>query len=105
MWSRARSSGSGNVTRPVGTVRDAAQRGAFSTVEEAAEGARIVDRDYERQARSGRLPAEEHFDSDVVLTRLLAQSVSEIRTGLSAAEQGTLRPFPVHRSNPRCRYP
>jgi hypothetical protein len=43
----------------------------FSTVEEAAEGVERIGADYERQARAARRVAQEHFDSDKVLGRLL----------------------------------
>jgi len=43
----------------------------FSTLEEAAAGAAELARDYDRHARAARRIAEEHFDSDVVLGRLL----------------------------------
>lgn len=43
----------------------------FTTIEEAAEGAAAIVRDYERHARSARALAVEFFDSDVVLGRLL----------------------------------
>jgi hypothetical protein len=45
----------------------------FSTPEEAAEGVRRVRSDYARHARAARAVAEECFDSDKVLGRLLAQ--------------------------------
>jgi hypothetical protein len=44
---------------------------AFSTPEEAAAGAVEITRDYDRHARAARALAEERFDSDVVLGRLL----------------------------------
>lgn len=43
----------------------------FSDLDEAAEGARRICRDYEKHATAARRIAEEHFDSDKVLTRLL----------------------------------
>jgi hypothetical protein len=43
----------------------------FSTLEEAAKGVEEIDRDYERHSRAARAIAEEYFDSDKVLTRLL----------------------------------
>jgi hypothetical protein len=46
---------------------------AFQTMEEAAAGARAIAGDYERHARAARAIAEEHFDSDRVLARLLAE--------------------------------
>jgi hypothetical protein len=42
-------------------------------MEEAAAGARAIAGDYERHARAARAIAEEHFDSDRVLARLLAE--------------------------------
>jgi hypothetical protein len=45
----------------------------FSTPEEAAEAVRRVGADYVRHARAARAVAEEYFDSDKVLTRLLEQ--------------------------------
>jgi hypothetical protein len=44
---------------------------AFRTCEEAAAGARAIADDYERHARAARAVAEEHFDSDRVLARML----------------------------------
>lgn len=43
----------------------------FSTLDEAAAGAEAIAEDYERHSRAARAFAEEHFDSDVVLPRLL----------------------------------
>ena len=43
----------------------------FSTLAEAAEGVRAIRADYAMHARAARELAEEHFDSDKVLTRLL----------------------------------
>jgi hypothetical protein len=45
----------------------------FSTPEEAAEGVRRLRSDYARHARAARAIAEECFDSDKVLGKLLAQ--------------------------------
>jgi len=45
----------------------------FSTPEEAAEAVRRVRADYPRHARAARAVAEDYFDSDKVLTRLLEQ--------------------------------
>jgi hypothetical protein len=42
-------------------------------MDEAAAGARAIADDYERHARAARAIAEEHFDSDRVLARLLAE--------------------------------
>jgi hypothetical protein len=44
---------------------------AFSSTEEAAAGAEAILGDYERHATAARAIAEEYFDSDKVLTRLL----------------------------------
>ncbi|UGS35718.1 glycosyltransferase family protein [Capillimicrobium parvum] len=44
---------------------------AFATPDEAAAGVESITRDYARHARAARAFAEEHFDSDKVLTRLL----------------------------------
>jgi hypothetical protein len=46
---------------------------AFGTPAEAARGAGAIVADYDRHARAARAIAEEHFDSDRVLGRLLAQ--------------------------------
>jgi hypothetical protein len=46
---------------------------AFSSLEEAAIGAASIARRYEEHARAARRIAEEHFDSDVVLGRMLAE--------------------------------
>lgn len=43
----------------------------FGTLREAVSGAHRIASDYERHARAARLLAEEHFDSDRVLRRLL----------------------------------
>lgn len=43
----------------------------FTTLEEARAGVEEVSRDYERHSRAARAIAEEYFDSDKVLTRLL----------------------------------
>jgi glycosyltransferase involved in cell wall biosynthesis len=45
----------------------------FTTPEEAAEGVRQIRADYHRHARAARAIAEEQFDSDKVLRRLLDQ--------------------------------
>jgi hypothetical protein len=45
----------------------------FSTLEEAVEGAEAIVADYARHARAARALAEERFDSDRVLTRLLRE--------------------------------
>jgi hypothetical protein len=44
---------------------------AFSTFAEAVEGIRAVDADYDRHSRAAAEIARSHFDSGVVLTRLL----------------------------------
>ena len=44
---------------------------AFRTLDEAAEGAREIARDYEQHTKAARALAVEHFDSDKVLTRLI----------------------------------
>ncbi len=43
----------------------------FTTLDEAVAGVETIMADYEHHARAARQIAEEHFDSDVVLTRLL----------------------------------
>jgi hypothetical protein len=43
----------------------------YNTFEEAVDGYRQIYRDYERQCQAARAVAEELFDSDVVLSRLL----------------------------------
>jgi hypothetical protein len=45
----------------------------FRTPEEALAGVEEVEADYERHARAARAVAEERFDSDRVLSRLLAR--------------------------------
>jgi hypothetical protein len=44
----------------------------FTTLEEAAAGVQTINRDYERHCRAARKIAEDYFDSDKVLPRLLA---------------------------------
>jgi hypothetical protein len=46
---------------------------AFSTLDEAVAGAQSIMADYARHARAARTIAEEHFDSDKVLQRLLSK--------------------------------
>jgi hypothetical protein len=46
---------------------------AFSTLEEAAAGVEAIDRDHQRHARAARGIAEEYFDSDRMLARLLRE--------------------------------
>jgi hypothetical protein len=48
---------------------------AFRTVEEAAAGAQAIVNDYERHAGAARAIAEEHFDSDKLLTALLEDAL------------------------------
>jgi hypothetical protein len=55
----------------------------FRTLEEAASGAERIMRDYDRHCRAARAFAEEYFDSDKVLTRLL----DEIGVAASPASQ------------------
>jgi hypothetical protein len=50
----------------------------FSTVAEAVEALRQVQEDYVRHANAARLLAEEHFDSDPVLTSLLKRAGLEV---------------------------
>jgi hypothetical protein len=45
----------------------------FATLEEALDGVEAVERDYARHARAARALAEEYFDSDKVLSRLLGK--------------------------------
>jgi hypothetical protein len=44
----------------------------FTTIDEAVAGVEAINRDYSRHSRAARTIAEEHFDSDRVLTGLLA---------------------------------
>jgi glycosyltransferase involved in cell wall biosynthesis len=46
---------------------------AYSTLDEAVAGVEAIRSNYERHARAARAVAEEHFDSDKVLGRLLAE--------------------------------
>jgi hypothetical protein len=46
---------------------------AFTTLEEAVAGIDLISRDYTRQAQAARMIAQEYFDSDKVLTRLLGK--------------------------------
>jgi hypothetical protein len=43
----------------------------FSTLDEAVEGVREISRNYAEHCRAARQLAEDHFDSDKVLSRLL----------------------------------
>jgi hypothetical protein len=45
----------------------------FDTPDEAAAGVEAIDRDYARHAKAARAIAQEFFDSDKVLTRLLKE--------------------------------
>lgn len=45
----------------------------FRTLEEAAAGAASIQRDYEKHCAAARALAEQHFDSDMVLRRLLEE--------------------------------
>jgi hypothetical protein len=47
----------------------------FTTLEEAAQAIREVERDYDRHSTAARAIAEQHFDSDEVLSRLVAEAV------------------------------
>jgi hypothetical protein len=47
---------------------------SFRTLDEAAEGAARIVRDYEQNCRAARALAEEYFDSDKVLTRFLREA-------------------------------
>ena len=46
---------------------------AFTTPDEAQAGVEDINRDYDRHCRAARAIAEQHFDSDKVLTRLLGK--------------------------------
>ena len=46
---------------------------AFGTLDEARDGVEEINRNYERHCRAARVIAEEHFDSDQVLARLLGK--------------------------------
>jgi len=48
---------------------------AFRTLDEAVGGARAIAEDYERHSRAARRLAEEEFDSDRVLSRLLEEAL------------------------------
>jgi glycosyltransferase involved in cell wall biosynthesis len=48
----------------------------FRTLEDAAEAIRAVEGDYVRHAKAARAIAEEYFDSDRVLSRLLEEASS-----------------------------
>jgi glycosyltransferase involved in cell wall biosynthesis len=45
----------------------------YTTLDEALAGVEEISRDYGRHARAARAMAEEHFDSDKVLSRLLGK--------------------------------
>jgi hypothetical protein len=46
----------------------------FTTLEEAARAIREVERDYDRHAEAARAIAEQYFDSDAILARLVAEA-------------------------------
>jgi glycosyltransferase involved in cell wall biosynthesis len=46
---------------------------AFTNLEEAVEGVKKIDRDYQRHSKAARAIAEEYFDSDKVLSNLLSK--------------------------------
>ena len=48
----------------------------FRTLDESAKGIREVERNYDRHSRAARAIAEEYFDSDKVLTKLLDESMN-----------------------------
>jgi hypothetical protein len=48
----------------------------FTSMEEAVEGIRSVERDYDRHSRAARAIAEEYFDSDKVLDRLVEEAMN-----------------------------
>jgi hypothetical protein len=48
----------------------------FTTPDEAAAGIRAVERDYDRHSRAARAVAEEWFDSDAVLGRLVEEALA-----------------------------
>ena len=48
----------------------------FTTLEEAARAIREVERDYDRHAEAARAIAEQHFDSDAILARLVAEAMA-----------------------------
>jgi hypothetical protein len=47
----------------------------FTTLDEAARAIREVERDYDRHAGAARAIAEQHFDSDAILARLVAEAI------------------------------
>jgi hypothetical protein len=47
----------------------------FTTLAQAAAAIREVERDYDRHAQAARAIAEQHFDSDAILTRLVAEAM------------------------------
>jgi hypothetical protein len=49
---------------------------SFRTVEEAASAAEAITSDYERQAAAARRLAEEHFDSDNILSKFLEEALA-----------------------------
>jgi len=48
----------------------------FRTLGDSAKGIREVERNYDRHSRAARAIAEEYFDSDKVLTKLLDESMN-----------------------------
>jgi hypothetical protein len=49
---------------------------AFSTLEEAIEGAVRIESDYEAHSEAARAIAERYFDSDIVLARFLDETIA-----------------------------
>jgi hypothetical protein len=49
----------------------------FTTAEEAMAAIQAVKADYARHARAARAIAEAYFDSDIVLTRLINESLGD----------------------------
>src|SRR5262249_28017689 len=59
----------------------------FRTMEEAEAAIREVEGDYPRHAKAARAIAEEYFDSDKVLTRLIEDSLGTRAAPASGASQ------------------
>jgi hypothetical protein len=57
---------------------------AFTTVDEAAAAIREVEGDYAQHSKAARALAEEYFDSDRVLTRLIEEALG--RDGAAGIE-------------------
>jgi hypothetical protein len=57
----------------------------FSTIEEAAAGIREVERDYPRHANAARAIAEEYFNSDKVLDRLIDEALSSSKKSVASS--------------------